>query len=281
MLPANQLSAARRRGPPAPPAALYAGPLPIPHYAQAPRLTSMLRAFSHQFARTSGRSTSTSTAGPSRVGARGAGSSSSRGGGDGSSQLDLQQLIQRRDSLLQDRLKQRADMQVTAARSQLVHATLGSWEAAPKAAREDFERYVRGGCLLMVWQVVLTSTHLRTAAAAAAAAACSSQDAEAPTCRLTLVWVGSCCSLGVCSCCSQLALWPLAAKMPCKQVWHSSCWEGRPAVRKWLPQRCWPGRRWRRFRRQTFHAAGRCWQRCSQRGRHWKGHLRQRLRMGL
>ena len=36
------------------------------------------------------------------------------------------------------------DMQVSSARSVLVATVLGSWEGAPKAARDDFEKYIRG-----------------------------------------------------------------------------------------------------------------------------------------
>eukprot|EP00887_Chlorella_sp_A99_P000213 scaffold13.g213.t1 len=99
---------------------------------EAPRLTSWLRANSHLYASTSGRGASSS----------GAGSSGGDGGAAGL--MDLHRLIQQRDRQLQERLRQRADMQASAARAALVRATLGSWEGAPKAAREDFERYVRG-----------------------------------------------------------------------------------------------------------------------------------------
>lgn len=38
----------------------------------------------------------------------------------------------------------RLALQVSSARSQLVAEVLGSWAGAPKAARDDFEKYIRG-----------------------------------------------------------------------------------------------------------------------------------------
>lgn len=67
---------------------------------------------------------------------------------------DLEQLLQQRNRLLAERRRERADMQVASARSQLVAAVLGSWKGAPKAARDEFERYMRGelGCCFLIVQ---------------------------------------------------------------------------------------------------------------------------------
>jgi hypothetical protein len=75
------------------------------------------------------------------------GGSGGSGGGSTAAPLqlpDLEQLLQQRNQLLAGRRRERADMQVASARSQLVAAVLGSWAGAPKAAREEFEKYMRG-----------------------------------------------------------------------------------------------------------------------------------------
>lgn len=74
------------------------------------------------------------------------GSSSSRGGTP-AALPDLPKLLQRRNQALEARRQERADMQVSSARAELVGAVLGSWSKAPKAAREDMEKYLQGECL--------------------------------------------------------------------------------------------------------------------------------------
>jgi hypothetical protein len=118
---------------------------------QVPRLTSMLRAALNSTA----------------------GSGSSRGGGSSSSSSsaapaplpDLQQLLQQRSRLLTERRRERADMQVSSARSELVGAVLGSWAGAAKAAREDFEKYMQAVAQLLGGE----SSSEQVAAAAAVA----------------------------------------------------------------------------------------------------------------
>jgi hypothetical protein len=104
---------------------------------QTPRLSSMLRA-----ALSSAPSPSSSSS--SSRASRGAGA----GGGSSTTSTiqlpDLQQLLQQRNELLVSRQRERADMQVSSARSQLVAVVLGAWKGAPKAARDDFEKYMRG-----------------------------------------------------------------------------------------------------------------------------------------
>ncbi|PRW32956.1 activating signal cointegrator 1 complex subunit 3 isoform B [Chlorella sorokiniana] len=108
------------------------GPGPAP--MEVPRLSSMLRA------------------------ALGSGALPGAGSGRGVSssreaaplQLpDLQQLLQQRGRLLEGRRRERADMQVSSARSELVAAVLGSWAGAPKAARDEFEKYIRASAHLL------------------------------------------------------------------------------------------------------------------------------------
>ncbi len=70
---------------------------------------------------------------------------SSRGGQGAPVTLpDLPQLLQQRNQALEARRRERADMQVSSARAELVGAVLGSWSKAPKGAREDMERYLQG-----------------------------------------------------------------------------------------------------------------------------------------
>ncbi|KAL4422681.1 hypothetical protein ABPG75_008878 [Micractinium tetrahymenae] len=62
---------------------------------------------------------------------------------------DLPQLLQQRTQALEARQRERADMQVSSARSELVGAVLGSWSKAPKAAREDMEKYLQAVARLL------------------------------------------------------------------------------------------------------------------------------------
>lgn len=73
-----------------------------------------------------------------------AGSSSRAGPGTPAPLPDLPQLLQQRNHALEARRRERADMQVSSARAELVGAVLGSWSKAPKAAREDTEKYLQG-----------------------------------------------------------------------------------------------------------------------------------------
>ena len=77
------------------------------------------------------------------------GGSSSSGSAAPAPLPDLQQLLQHRSRLLAERRRERADMQVSSARSELVGAVLGSWAGAPKAAREEFEKYMRAVAQLL------------------------------------------------------------------------------------------------------------------------------------
>ena len=98
--------------------------VPAASHQQVPRLSSMLRAALGSAAPAAG-----------------------RGNGKDAAPLqlpDLQQLLAQRSRLLEGRRRERADMQVSSARAELVAAVLGSWAGAPKAARDEFEKYMRG-----------------------------------------------------------------------------------------------------------------------------------------
>ena len=67
---------------------------------------------------------------------------------------DLPQLVLQRNRLLEERRQQRAGMQVASARTALVARVLGGGGSsgmvggrAPKAARDEFEKYMRGKSL--------------------------------------------------------------------------------------------------------------------------------------